>query len=62
MPHDPAIHSDENKNPGRLWNGAVITLVFAGVVAIVSRTYADNDLWGHLTYGLDTLKNGAILR
>ena len=57
----PALQPS-NPNRRRLWDWAVIFLVFAGVVVVVSRTHADVDLWGHLRFGLDTLNNGGVVR
>ncbi len=47
-------------NDRRLWNLAVLSLVFAGAANIVSLTVADPDLWGHVLFGMDLLRSGKI--
>jgi len=44
----------------RIWNLAVGLLIFCTLAAILSRTYADPDLWGHMRFGLDLLHNRSI--
>ena len=47
-------------NDRRLWNFAVLSLVFAAAANIVSLTVADPDLWGHVLFGMDLLRSGKI--
>jgi len=47
-------------NDRRLWNFAVLSLVFAGAANIVSLTVADPDLWGHVLFGMDLIRSGKI--
>jgi hypothetical protein len=39
---------------------ATSILVLATLIVIISRTFADADLWGHLRFGLDTLESWKI--
>src|SRR5206468_712044 len=45
-----------------LARAAIVALVMAGAAAVLARTEADPDLWGHLRFGLDTLQAGSIAR
>jgi hypothetical protein len=45
-----------------IWNIGNGFLVVSALAVIFSRTIADPDLWGHLRFGLDTLRAGAIIQ
>ena len=41
---------------------SLIVLVFSAILLGITRTVVDPDLWGHLRFGLDTLRNGYLAR
>jgi hypothetical protein len=43
-----------------LWNIGTALLAFSILTVLLSRTYSDPDLWGHLRFGLDSLHSGTI--
>jgi hypothetical protein len=45
-----------------LLKASLIILVFSAILLGISRTVVDPDLWGHLRFGLDTLRNGSLAR
>lgn len=44
----------------RLWLISISVLVLTAVIVITSATVVDTDLWGHLRFGLDALKDRVI--
>ncbi len=44
----------------RLWGASLALLAFGTLTALLSRTQADPDLWGHLRFGLDLLESGSL--
>jgi len=45
-----------------LWNIGIVILLVCTLAVLLSRTIADPDLWGHLRFGLDTLRAGKIVQ
>jgi len=43
----------------QLWFGALVQFV---ILAFLSLTAADADLWGHLTFGRDVLASGHVIQ
>ena len=43
-----------------LWSSSLALFAFATLTALLSRTQADPDLWGHLRFGLDLLDGGSL--
>jgi hypothetical protein len=41
-----------------LWNASLVILIFSGIIVAVSTTIADPDLWGHILWGEDLLRDG----
>ncbi len=56
-PRKPTLASDQTT---LWWKAAVVCLVFSLVLFLVSKTMADPDLWGHVRFGLDMLREGAV--
>lgn len=48
--------------PSKAWTLAVTFLVLAVLLRLLSRTVADPDLWGHVLYGLEHLREGSLAR
>ena len=44
------------------WTGCVVALIFAALLFAFTDTPADADLWGHITFGRDTLHAGHVAR
>lgn len=47
---------------GKFLETAFYVLLFFSAVTILGQTIADNDLWGHIKFGADFIKAGAILK
>jgi hypothetical protein len=45
-----------------LVKASLLILVFSAVLLGITRSVVDPDLWGHLRFGLDTLRSGALAR
>ena len=46
----------------KYWSISILLLILSGFIAVLSITFADPDLWGHLRFGLDTLESRSIDR
>ena len=46
--------------PISLFKVSLILLVISAILLGITRTVVDPDLWGHLRFGLDTLRNGYV--
>jgi len=44
-----------------VWSIGTVIVDFTILMLILSRTIADNDLWGHLRFGLDIIQAGTII-
>ncbi len=45
-----------------IWHLGITVLVCSTLLIVIFRTAADPDLWGHLRFGLDTIRSGQITR
>lgn len=43
-----------------LLKGSLLILIISAILLGITRTVVDPDLWGHLRFGLDTLRNGHV--
>jgi hypothetical protein len=50
------------QQPVSLLKASLIILVFSAILLGITRTVVDPDLWGHLRFGLDTLRDGTLAR
>jgi hypothetical protein len=46
----------------RFWNTAIVVFSLCTAFYILSASMADPDLWGHVLFGQETLKNGGVVR
>jgi hypothetical protein len=64
-PPQPATHSPKQRSghePAWVWRASLVLLAAALLCFILRPTQADNDLWGHLRFGLDILQSHSIPR
>lgn len=54
--------AEARRTPDRWWNLAITGLVFAAALYLLSRTIADPDIWGHVLFGLDIIRDTSIPR
>jgi hypothetical protein len=56
------LHLRDTFQTKTLWTCGTLTLVISAFALLSSITVADADLWGHVRFGLDTLRAGTVIQ